>query len=122
MNGTCSSRERSVRNNNVVGESLGNTAARLADALEEDVKAFLMASDQTLGDIELQTEQESRELLRAAAERAAQQKADLTPPVCPVCQKPLSRVSSAHRRRFECKFGTITIGRSRGFCKRCHKW
>jgi hypothetical protein len=57
------------------------TAARLADALERDVKAFLMASEQTLGDIELQIEQESRELLRQAAEKAAQKKADLAPPV-----------------------------------------
>src|SRR5262245_3687225 len=122
MNGTCSSLEVSVRNNAVVAESLRIAAARLADALEQEVKAFLMASDQTLGDIELQIEQESRELLRAAAEKAAQKKADLTPPVCPVCQKPLSRVTHDHRRRFECKFGTITIGRSRGYCNRCHKW
>lgn len=111
-----------MRNNAVVGESLGITAARLADALERDVKAFLKASEQTLGDIELQIEQESRELLRIAAEKAAQKKADLAPPVCPVCQKPLSRVSTDHRRSFECKFGTITIGRSRGYCKRCRKW
>jgi hypothetical protein len=122
MNGTCPSIEGSVRNNAVVGESLGITAARLADALERDVEAFLKASEQTLGDIELQIEQESRELLRIAAEKAAQKKADLAPPVCPVCQKPLSRVSTDHRRSFECKFGTITIGRSRGYCKRCRKW
>lgn len=81
-----------------------------------------MSSEQNLGDIELQIEQASRELLRAAAEKAAQKKADVTPPVCPVCQKPLSRVSGEHRRSFECKFGTITIGRSRGYCKRCRKW
>ena len=103
-------------------ESLAVTAARLADALEHDVRAFVRASDETLGDLEVQIERESRELLRLAAEKAAQQKADLTPPVCPVCHKPLSRVSADHRRRFECKFGTITIGRRRGYCKRCRKW
>jgi hypothetical protein len=97
-------------------------AARLADTLESNVRAFVRASDENLGDIELQVEQQSRELLRAATEKAAQEKADVTPPVCPVCQKLLSQVSHGHQRSFECKFGTITVGRSRGYCKRCRKW
>jgi len=97
-------------------------AARLADGLEQEVRAFVVASDENLGHIELQIEQQSRELLRVAAQKAAQKKADLTPPLCPVCQKPLSRVSPGHERSFECKFGTITIGRTRGYCKRCRKW
>src|SRR5881296_2978975 len=122
MNAICTPIAGSVRNPPVVVESLAVTAARLADTFEQDVQAFLMASDQNLGDIEVQIEQQSRELLRAAAEKAAQKKADVTPPVCPVCQKPLSQVSRDHRRSFECKFGTITIGRSRGYCKRCRKW
>lgn len=103
-------------------ESLALKAVRLAEALEEGIGRFLLASDQTLGDIEVQIEQQSRELKRAAAEKAAQQKADLTPPVCPVCHQPLSQVSANHRRSFECQFGTITLGRSRGYCKRCRKW
>jgi hypothetical protein len=103
-------------------ESLAVTAARLAETLENEVRAFLSASDQNLGDIELEIEQQSRELLRQAAEKAAQKKADLTPPICPVCQQPLSQVSADHQRSFECKFGTITLGRSRGYCKRCRKW
>jgi hypothetical protein len=106
----------------VVAESLVVRAARLAEALEQEVRTFVMAGDQTLGDMELEIEQQSRELLRTAAEKAAQTKADRTPPVCPVCQKPLSQVSTDHRRSFECKFGTITIGRGRGYCKRCRKW
>jgi len=101
---------------------LAVTAARLADSLEEDVGDFLAASDQNLGDLEVQIEQQSRELLRLAAEKAAQKKADLTPPVCWVCQQPLSRLTADHRRSFECRFGTITIARSRGYCKRCRKW
>ena len=103
-------------------ESLAAPAARLADALEQDVRDFLLASDQNLGDIEVQLEQQSRELLRLAAEKAAQKKADVTPPVCPVCQQALRRLTGDHRRGFECRFGTITIGRSRGYCKRCRKW
>src|SRR5882724_604851 len=103
-------------------ESLAVQAARLADTLEQDVREFLMVGNQTLGDIEVQIEQQSRELLRGAAEKAAQKKADVTPPVCPVCHQALSRLTGDHRRSFECRFGTIGIGRSRGYCKRCRKW
>lgn len=120
MSATCCS--KSVMNRSAAAESLGVKAARLADTLEDDVRAFVRAGDENLGDIELQIEQQSRELLRAATEKAAQKKADVTPPVCPVCQKPLSQVSHGHQRSFECKFGTITVRRSRGYCKRCRKW
>jgi transposase-like protein len=106
----------------VSAESLTVKAVRLAEALERDIRNFLVASDENLGDIELQIEQRSREFKRTAAQEAAQQKADLTPPVCPVCQQPLSRVRGGHRRSFDCEFGTITIERSRGYCKRCRKW
>lgn len=122
MNETCPPIESCVRHHCASAESLAVTAARLADTLEQGVRDFLAAEDQNLGDIEVRIEQQSRELLRVAAEKAAQKKADLTPPVCPVCQKPLSQVARDHRRSFECKFGTITIGRSRGYCKRCRKW
>jgi hypothetical protein len=103
-------------------ESLSVKAARLADGLEEQIRGFLVASDQNLGDIELGLEKQSQELLRAATEKAAQKKADLSPPVCPVCGLALSRVSQDHQRRFECRFGTITLRRARGYCRKCRKW
>src|SRR5580698_10607344 len=81
MNATCSS--GCVGHRSEPSESLGVTAARLAETLEQDVCDFLVASNQNLGDLEVQIEQQSRELLRVAAEKAAQQKADLTPPGCP---------------------------------------
>jgi hypothetical protein len=71
------------------------------------VRDFMVASDQNLGDIEIQLEQQSRALLRVAAEKAAQKKAAVVPPVCPVCQQRLSRVTDDHRRSFDCRFGTI---------------
>jgi hypothetical protein len=97
-------------------------AARLADSLEEGIRVFLAAGEQNLGDLEMQIERESRELLRLAAEKGAQKKADSTPPVCPECGKALSRVTHDHARSFECKFGSLTIKRSRGYCQRCRKW
>jgi hypothetical protein len=122
MNATYSPIEPCVSHFPEPSESLAVTAARLADVLEQDVRDFLVVRDQTLGDIEVQIEQQSRELLRVAAEKAAQKKADVTPPVCPVCHQALSRLTGDHRRSFECRFGTISIGRSRGYCKRCRKW
>lgn len=120
MTATCCGKR--AKNHRAPGESLGVKAARLADTLEESVRSFVAATDENLGDIELQIEKQSRELLRTAAEKAAQKKADATPPICPVCQKPLSRLTHEHSRSFECKFGTLTISRTRGYCKRCRKW
>jgi hypothetical protein len=55
-------------------------------------------------------------------QRGAQAKADNTPPLCPVCQQKLSRLSADHPRTFDTRFGTITVNRARGYCKRCRKW
>ena len=122
MNATHCPVERGAKHWDAPVESLTVIAARLADALEQDVRDFLVASDENLGDIEVRLEQQSRELLRAAAQKAAQKKADSTPPFCPVCHKALSQVTGEHRRSFECKFGTLNLQRSRGYCKRCRKW
>src|SRR2546426_8637657 len=103
-------------------ESLTVRAARLAESLEQSVRDFIVASDQNLGDIEVQVERQSRELQRQATEKAAQAKADVTPPVCPVCGKALSRVSRDHARTFESRFGPITVRRVRGYCRRCREW
>src|SRR5437899_1392754 len=103
-------------------ESLTVRAARLAESLEQSVRDFIVASDQNLGDIEVQVERQSRELQRQATEKAAQAKADVSPPVCPVCGKVLSRVSRDHGRTFESRFGPITVRRARGYCRRCKKW
>jgi len=103
-------------------ESLTVWAARLADSLDQSVRDFIVASDENLGDIELQVERQSREFQRQATEKAAQAKADVTPPVCPVCRKPLSRISHDHERTFESRFGPIQVRRARGYCRRCGKW
>jgi hypothetical protein len=39
-----------------------------------------------------------------------------------VCGHKLSRRSRGHARTFETRFGAITVERTRGYCKRCHKW
>jgi hypothetical protein len=103
-------------------ELLVEKAARLAASLDQSVRDFLVATDQNLGNIELELERQSQELCRAAAEQAAQKKADATPPLCPVCRQALSRLSAGHARTVKTRFGGVTLRRTRGYCKRCQKW
>lgn len=69
-------------------ETLPLAAARLAVRLQESIGGFVRASDQNLGHLETQVAQQAQELLRQATETAAQQKADATPPRCPVAANP----------------------------------
>lgn len=103
-------------------EPLAVLAARVSGALEHSIQRLVVGSDQNLGHLEIQAAQDVRELLRQTIERGAQAKADATPPVCPVCGQTLSRLSADHPRTFESRFGSITVKRTRGYCKRCHKW
>jgi hypothetical protein len=123
MSATCEMKEACVcPRHTEPSESLAVRAAQLSDALEQSVRDFLVASDQNLGDIELEVERQSQDLLRLATEKAAQKKADLAPPRCPVCQQPLSRIGHGHERTFQTRFGPVMIRRDRGYCKRCKKW
>jgi len=103
-------------------EPLAVLAARAACALEKSIDRLVRASDQTLGHLERQAAQDVQALLRQAIQRGAQAKADATPPHCPVCGRPLSRLSPGQARTFESRFGSLTVQRTRGYCKRCHKW
>ena len=103
-------------------ESLAVLAARAACALEKSIEHLVSAGDENLGHLERQAAQDVQELLRQSMERGAQAKADATPPLCPVCGHKLSRLSEGHSRTFETRFSSITIKRTRGYCKRCHKW
>ena len=105
-----------------VPEAFAVPAARTAVALEGTLTRFLAADDQNLGHLETQAAHDVQELLRTTTQRAAQAKADATPPRCPVCGQPLTRCSSGHARTFQTRFGDITIQRPRGYCKRCRKW
>jgi len=103
-------------------EPLTVLATRAGCALEASIQRLVRASDQTLGHLEVQAAHDVQELLRQALQRGAQAKAAATPPVCPVCGHPLNRLSSGHARTFQSRYGSITVQRARGYCKRCHKW
>lgn len=103
-------------------EPLAVLAARAACALEGSIQRLVLASDQNLGHLEIQAAQDVQELLRQTIQRGAQAKADATPPNCPICGQKLTRLSSGHPRAFDTRFGSITVQRTRGYCKRCRKW
>jgi hypothetical protein len=96
--------------------------ARAACALEHSLQCFVRAGDQNLGHLEAQAAREVQALLRETTQRGAQAKAEATPPLCPVCQKKLTRLAAGQPRTFDTRFGPITINRTRGYCKACRKW
>jgi ribosomal protein L34E len=103
-------------------EPLAVLAVHAACALEQSIQHLVLASDQNLGHLERQAAHNVRELLRQTVERGAQAKSDATPPHCPVCGQPLTRLAAGNPRTFTTRFGDITVQRARGYCKRCRKW
>ena len=122
MKATCDELVSTESQTAALTEPLNVVAARTAWGLEQSSRRFLQASDQTLGHLEDQVARDVQRLLLEATQRAAQAKADATPPLCPVCRKELTNCSDGHARTFKTRFGAITLQRTRGKCKRCGKW
>src|ERR1044071_1696822 len=92
--------------------------ARLTAGLNRSITA----SDHTLGHIEEEIAQKTRELERALAQEAAQKKAEQAPPTCPICGAKLTRLTHGHERTVQTRFGPIGVQRARGWCRRCKQW
>jgi hypothetical protein len=92
--------------------------ARLTAGLSRSIQA----SGENLGHMEEEILRQTRGLERKLLEQAAQQKADQSPPVCPVCGQALSRCTGDHARTFQSRFGPVTVKRLRGWCRRCRAW
>lgn len=122
MKSTCLVMEDTKLATASLSEPLAVLAARTACALEQSVQRFVLAGDQNLGHLEDQAARDVQALLRESTQRAAQAKADATPPLCPVCRNELTNCSDGHARTFDTRFGAITVQRTRGRCKRCGKW
>src|SRR5512134_2737518 len=118
MKATCLEAVGSVRASTTSSEPLAVLAARAACALEHSIQRLVLASDQTLGHLEVQAAHDVQELLRQAIQRGAQAKADATPPVCPICGQPLSRLSSGHARAFQTRYRARADRRTCGYAKR----
>jgi hypothetical protein len=72
-----------------------------------------------MGHLDEEILQKTHELERAVLEEASQKKADLTPPVCPVCKNKLSRMTGGYERSYQTRFGEARIVRARGWCRKC---
>jgi hypothetical protein len=94
----------------------------LLQGLGRQLHQSLCAADQNLGHLEEQLLRGGQELFRQRLEKAAQQKADGAPPLCPHCQNKLSRVTTGHGTTIQSRFGPLRIQRARGWCRRCRKW
>lgn len=92
------------------------------ERLQAGLGRVIQASDQTMGHLEEEILRKTQELERAVLEEASQKKADLTPPVCPICQNRLSRVTQGYERTYETRFGEVRIRRARGWCRKCKRW
>src|SRR3974390_972185 len=94
----------------------------LLASLAQRVRESVCAADQNLGHLEEELLRGSQEVFRQMLEKAAQQKADAAPPLCPQCQNKLSRLSPGHGTSIQTRFGPIRVQRVRGYCRRCRKW
>ena len=103
-------------------EAFGWEVIAWQERLQAGLGRSIQASDQTLGHLEEEILRQTRGLERSLLEEAAQKKADQAPPLCPVCKGKLSRVTHGHPRSYETRFGTVTIRRLRGWCRRCKCW
>ena len=103
-------------------KALGEAVNAWQERLQAGLGRVINASDQNMGHLEEEILQKTRELQRAVLEEASQKKADLTPPVCPICKNKLSRVAEGYARSYETRFGPVTIRRARGWCRKCKRW
>lgn len=103
-------------------EAFPQAVAAWQERLEAGLSRSIQASDQTMGHLEEEIRQQTREVERIALEEAAQKKADQAPPTCPVCGAKLSRITHGHARSYQTRFGRVTIRRVRGWCRRCQCW
>ena len=103
-------------------EGLAKATNAWQERLQAGLGRVINASDENMGHMEEEILQKTRELERAVLEEASQKKADLTPPVCPVCKNKLSRVTEGHERSYQTRFGEVRIVRARGWCRRCKCW
>jgi len=103
-------------------EAFPKAVAAWQERLQAGLSRSIQASEQTMGHLEEEILQKTRDLERAVLEEAAQKKAEQAPPVCPICGNKLSRVTHGHERSYQTRFGLVRIRRVRGWCRRCKCW
>lgn len=97
-------------------------ALQWQNKMENSMQTIVASQEESLGSMEEAILKETKEAQRNILEKAAQAKADQTPPNCPKCGRPLSRLTHGHKRQVETRFGVITVARSYGYCQKCDQW
>lgn len=113
---------RSVPHPDSSFETFPKAVAAWQERLQAGLSRSIKASDQTMGHLEEEILQKTRDVERAVLEEAAQKKADQAPPLCAVCGGKLSRMTPGHERSYQTRFGEVRIRRARGWCRRCKCW
>lgn len=103
-----------------LAELMGPMCALLTQAVEASDK-LVKSEDQNLGHLEEALRKPLGDFLAAVLQRAAQQKADATPPKCPDCGAALIRKQKLERT-VKSGLGEIKVTRARGYCRKCKKW
>jgi len=101
---------------------LPEDCAQALQGLAQRLHRSVCCAQEDLGHLEESLLHGGHEVLRQMLEKAAQQKADAAPPLCPHCQHRLSNRSGGHLTTIQTRFGPIRIARVRGYCRRCGKW
>jgi hypothetical protein len=83
--------------------------------------AFCSDESEGLGHLEANLQKPLAALKAQLLERAAQRKADQTPPKCPVCARKLTRRRKVERTVHTLS-GDIQVTRTLGWCSKCKKW
>jgi len=106
-----------------IDSSFKNNPAMLtfAAACQELSRDFVASESENLGHLEEALLKPSHEVLANSLQKAAQAKADGTPPHCPKCGAKLIRRQKVDLT-VQTRFGPITIRRVQGFCSQCKEW
>ncbi len=86
------------------------------------MQTIIAQDEESMGFLEEELSQQTKELQRQILQKATQAKADQCPPNCPLCGKPLTRVTEDQERGIDTRFGPIRIKRDHGYCKACEQW
>src|SRR5437867_5103508 len=103
-------------------EAFKKAVSAWQERLQAGLSRSIKGSDQTMGHLEEEILQKTRELERVVLEEAAQKKAEQAAPVCPICGNKLARVSAGQERSYQTRFGVVRVRRARGWCRRCKCW
>lgn len=93
----------------------------LLEQAAEITDAFCSDEQAGLGHLETDLQKPLAALKARLLERAAQRKADQTPPECPVCARKLTRRRKV-QRTVHTLSGDIQVTRTLGWCSKCKQW